>query len=80
MPGSPKYVNTLLVYFKVMSFKWFNQTVYAYLWLKCLVHSSKLQETVFKYELDEVGPVDKRPSPNMLHHFVQKKKEKKIDM
>ena len=27
-------------------------------------------------KLDEVGPVDKRPSTNKLHHFVRKKKKK----
>ena len=30
-------------------------------------------------KLDGVGPVDKRPSTNKLHHFVRKK-EKKCDM
>ena len=29
-------------------------------------------------KLDGVGPVDNRPSTDELHHFVQKKKKKKI--
>ena len=28
-------------------------------------------------KLDGVGPVDNRPSPNELHHFVEEKKKKK---
>ena len=28
-------------------------------------------------KLDEVGPVDNRPSTDKLHHFVQKKKKEK---
>ena len=28
-------------------------------------------------KLDRVGPVDKRPSNDKLHHFVKKKKKKK---
>ena len=28
-------------------------------------------------KLDRVGPVDNRPSTDKLHHFVQKKEEKK---
>ena len=31
------------------------------------------------FKLDGVGPVDNRPSPAKLHHFVRKKKEKKSD-
>ena len=35
-------------------------------------------ETEVKVEkLDGVGPVDNRPSADKLHHFVQKKDEKK---
>ena len=29
-------------------------------------------------ELDGIGPIENRPSTNRLHHFVQKKKEKKV--
>ena len=29
-------------------------------------------------KLDGVGPVDKRPSTDKLHHFVRKKKKKKM--
>ena len=32
---------------------------------------------LLKQKLDGVGPVDKRPSTNKLHHFVQKEKKKK---
>ena len=31
-------------------------------------------------KLDWVGPVDNRPSPNKLHHFVKKKKRKKREV
>ena len=30
-----------------------------------------------KEKLDGVGPVDNRPSPDKLHHFVKKKRRKK---
>ena len=29
-------------------------------------------------KLDGVGPIDNRPSPDKLHHFVKKKKIKKL--
>ena len=32
------------------------------------------QKRPFKKKLDGVGPVDNRPSPDKLHHFVKKKK------
>ena len=31
-------------------------------------------------KIDGVGPVNKKPSTNYLHHFVQEKKRKKWDM
>ena len=31
-------------------------------------------------KLDGVGPVDNRPSTDKFHHFVQKKKERKITL
>ena len=34
----------------------------------------------FRIKLDGVGPVDKRPSTNKLHHFVLKKKHVTCDM
>ena len=33
---------------------------------------------LFEIKLDGVGLVDNRPSTNKLHHFVKKKKFKKI--
>ena len=37
----------------------------------------KINNVSFLGKLDGVGPVDNRPSPTKLHHFVQKKKKKK---
>ena len=42
------------------------------------------KNTLSNYELDGVGPVDNKPSPNKLPHFVKKKRKeeekKKSDM
>ena len=38
--------------------------------------SQVVREAIGK--LDGVGPVDNRPSTDKLHHFVQKKEEKKV--
>ena len=49
--------------------------IFQYVWTNILMHVKDIDINTGK--LNEVGPVDIRPSTNTLHHLVQKEKEKK---
>ena len=67
----------------ILAIFWFVWFFGGFFWLK----KKKIGEQIKKkclvigwtqLKLDGVGPVDNRPSTNKLHHFVKKKKFKKI--
>ena len=69
-----KQVTTRLLYLcgdegKLTLAKILTKTIVAYKTLRDIKSS--------RIKLDGVGPVDNRPSPTKLHHFVQKKKKRK---